>query len=219
MNRPKSNNKELKTYNETGLLRVLRVLFQHPDKEFTLSSIASEAHVAKQNIRRIVNQLYSQNLVEKAQWGKRMWRIKARQKEWKFLKAKMMYNLAQLYESGLVEFLEEIFDRPRAIILFGSYRYGEDISSSDIDIAIETPFTKEYDILRIGGLREHSFMTKERYEKLKNIEGALRRELQLHLFNKVDFSRKEFRKNVFNSIVNGIVLYGYLEIPNESRKN
>ncbi len=219
MNRLKGNGKELKSYNATGTLRVIGVLFRYPEKEFTLSELASEANVAKQNIKKIANLLSLSKLIEFERWGKRIWRIKARQREWKFLRAKISYNMQMIYESSLVEVLEQIFDRPRVIILFGSFRYGEDVSSSDIDLAIETSLIKEYAIMGISELKKESLVTKEAYEQLENIERNLGRKLQIHLFNRAELYKQEFRNNVFHSIVNGIVLYGFLEIPNETRKN
>jgi predicted nucleotidyltransferase len=76
--------------------------------------------------------------------------------------------------------------------LFGSYRKGEDISTSDIDIAIEDNDTKDH---QTHPLREPDF------EKL------LGRNIQIHLF-----SRKNVDHNVFNNIANGIVLSGFLEV-------
>src|SRR3989338_412684 len=44
-------------------------------------------------------------------------------------------NLKQIYESGLVKFIYDAF--PGAtVILFGSYAFGEDTTTSDIDLAI-----------------------------------------------------------------------------------
>lgn len=215
----KSNYKELKSYNETGTLRTMSILFSFPEKEFTLSDLASESKVAKQNIKKIVHTLHTQKLVEIARWGKRIWRIKAHQRDWKFIRAKIIYNLHMIYESNLIELLEEIFDRPRVIILFGSFRYGEDVSTSDIDIAIESHLVNEYTIVRTKELQEMKFVTKESYKRLEDIEKILGKKVQLHLFNRKDFHKKEFSSNVLNSILNGIVLYGYMEFPHETRKN
>ncbi len=219
MNRPKSNNKELKLYNETGILRCMKVFFQLPEKEFTLSDLASEAQVAKQNIKKIAVLLHSQGLIDIDKWGKRIWRIKARQEEWKFLKARLVYNISQLYERGFVEVIEKIFDRPRVISVFGSYRYGNDISTSDIDIAIETSFIKEYSIMNTEDLRKLIPASRDHIEMLKNLEEAFGRQFQFHLFNRKDFHKEGFRNNVFNGIVNGIVLYGFLDIQDEKRKS
>ena len=92
-----------------------------------------------------------------------------------------------------MEFLIEHFGNPKAIVLFGSFRRGEDFSTSDIDIAIETDETEEY---KTVGLRI-----------LSNFEKEIGRKIQLHLFN-----QKNVDAHVFNNIANGIVLSGFLEV-------
>lgn len=179
-----------KSYVQTGAQRVLEVLFRFPDKEFSLSDLASEAKVAKANIGLILDNL--SNLVEITKLSS-IWRIKANQQNWDFIRAKIVYNLNFVYQSGLVEFLNDYFKNPRAIILFGSFRKGEDISTSDIDIAIETDENKEHEAM---GLRE-----------LNEFEKSIGRKIQIHLFN-----RNKIDTNVFNNIANGIVLLGFLEV-------
>ena len=44
-----------------------------------------------------------------------------------FKRAKIVYNLNFIYQSGLVEFLYETYNHPKSITLFGSFRKGEDI--------------------------------------------------------------------------------------------
>lgn len=108
-------------------------------------------------------------------------------------KCNIIYNLNFAYQSGLVEFLNERFNNPKSIILFGSFRKGEDISTSDIDIAIDTEEAEEYETVTTKELIE--------FEKIIN------RKIQMHLFN-----RKNIDINVFNNIANGIVLLGFLEV-------
>ena len=89
--------------------------------------------------------------------------------------------------------MNEHYHNPKAIVLFGSYRKGEDISGSDIDIAIEKDDVKEYTTVRLN--------------ELLNLEKRLDRKIQVHLFN-----RKSVDVNLFNNIANGIVLSGFLEV-------
>ena len=122
----------------------------------------------------------------------KIWRIKANKTNWFFIRSKIVYNLNFVYNSGLVEFLVDQFKNPRVVILFGSFRKGEDESNSDIDIAIETEI-KESKIIGLRGLSE--------FEKI------IGRKIQLHSFN-----RNDMDINVFNNIANGIVLWGFLEV-------
>ena len=45
-------------YMKSAFLRVMSVFFLYPDKEFSLSEIASEAEVKKSNVGKILNELY-----------------------------------------------------------------------------------------------------------------------------------------------------------------
>ncbi len=177
---------------ESSLQRVLEVLFKYPDKEFSLSDLAKEAGVAKAHIGSILEDLEKADFIKIEKLSK-IWRIKANRQSWNFIKSKMVYNLNFIYQSGLAEFLNEKFNNPKSIVLFGSFRKGEDITNSDIDIAVELEEINEYETI---SLRE-----------LADIEKFINRKIQIHLFNK-----KNVDINVFNSIANGIVLSGFLEV-------
>ena len=195
MIKPIVQKKYLKLYGETARRRIMEVLFEFPEKEFSLSDLAKEAGVAKANIGKILSELKNIDFIELTKLSK-IWRIKANIMNWYFIRSKIIYNLNFVYQSGLVEFLNNHFKNPRAIILFGSFRKGEDASNSDIDIAIENEDFKDYEIM---GLRE-----------LSEFEKEIGRKIQLHLFNK-----KNADLHVFNNIANGIVLMGFLEVKNE----
>ncbi len=171
--------------------RILEVLFKYPDKEYSLSDLAKCGKVAKQNIKIILNHLNKDNFI-KIEKLANIWRIKANRENEKFIRSKIIYNLNFIYQSGIIEFLNSYFNNPKAIVLFGSFRKGEDITGSDIDIAIETD-VKEYQTI---GLRE-----------LVDFEKLIGRKIQLHLFN-----RENIDKYLFNNVANGIVLAGFLEV-------
>jgi predicted nucleotidyltransferase len=180
------------TYIQTAKQKILETLFSYPEKEFSLSDLAKTSKVAKANIGKILEELNTLELIEITKLSN-LWRIKANQNNWNFIGLKIVYNLNFIYQSGLVEFLNNHFSNPKSIILFGSFRKGEDNSNSDIDIAIETDEIENY---QVRGLRE-----------LSEFENQIKRNIQIHLFNK-----KNIDINVFNSIANGIVLIGFLEV-------
>ena len=192
MKKPIVHKKYLKLYEETAMSRIFSVLFKSPEKEFSLSDLAKEAGVAKANIGRLLKELYNSEIIHIEKLSK-IWRIKANQKNWVFIKSKIVYNLNFIYQSGLVEFLVDHFHTPRSITLFGSFRNGEDLSTSDIDIAIESDEAKEYKVIE---LRE-----------LSGFEKTIDRKIQLHLFN-----RNNIEVGVFNNLANGIRLFGFLEV-------
>ena len=190
--KPKVTKKYLGLLSQSSQQRVLEVLFRFPEKEFSLSDLAKEARVAKPHIGKILRELEQLRFITITKLTK-IWRIKANQESGNFVKSKIIYNLNFIYQSGLVEFLNEHFGSPKVIILFGSFRKGEDFSTSDIDIAIETEEREEYKTM---GLRI-----------LTAFEREIGRKVQIHLFN-----RKQIDIHVFNNIANGIALTGFLEV-------
>ena len=190
--KPKVTKKYLKLFIQNALQRVLEVLFRYPEKEFSLSDLAKEAGVAKPHIGAILTSLEQLGFITITRLTK-IWRIKANQQSGNFIKSKIIYNLNFIYQSGLIEFLTEHFGNPKSIILFGSFRQGEDFSTSDIDLAIETDETEEYKTIEL--------------RILSDFEREIGRKIQIHLF-----TRKDIDVHVFNNIANGIVLSGFLEV-------
>ena len=148
MKKLNSSIKERKLLIETGKQKVLDFLIRYPEKEFSLSDLAKESGVAKANIGNIIEDLHKAGFVRLEKLSK-IWRIGADRESPAFLKIKTVYNLNYIYQSGLVEFLSEKYNNPKSIILFGSYRKGEDTSQSDIDIAVETS-SGEYRVIESG---------------------------------------------------------------------
>lgn len=103
------------------------------------------------------------------------------------MQLKRVVNLKAIYESGILEELEENFPGC-AIILFGSYSKGEDTAKSDIDLAI------------IGG--------KEKQMDLSKFENLLKKEIIINFYS----SFKEIHKQLRESLCNGIVLFGGIEL-------
>ncbi|MBU0614603.1 MAG: nucleotidyltransferase domain-containing protein [Nanoarchaeota archaeon] len=192
MIKPTVHKNYLKLYGETAKNKIVEVLFRYPEKEFSLSDLAREAGVAKANIGNILEEFHAAGLVTIEKLSK-IWRIRSNQTNWFYVRGKIVYNLNFVYGSGMVEFLVDYFKNPKAIVLFGSFRKGEDMSNSDIDIAVESDEAEEYNII---GLRE-----------LSEFEDMVKRKIQLHIFN-----RKSIDLNVFNNIANGILLWGFLEV-------
>ena len=192
MIKPIVHKRYLKLYEETAKNKIIEVLFRYPEKEFSLSDLAREAGVAKANIGEILEEFKEAGLINIEKLSK-IWRIKSNQTNWLYIRSKIVYNLNFIYKSGLVEYLVDLFRNPKAIVLFGSFRKGEDISTSDIDIAMEKDEFTEHKII---GLRE-----------LSDVEKNLDRRIQIHEFN-----RKVIDKGLFNNIANGIVLLGFLEV-------
>lgn len=165
--------------------RVLRLFFENPEKKFHLREIARITNLSPPGVMKIVKNLTAENLLI-SEKGKVVKNIYASKSE-KFIQMKRFFNIYIIYESGVVSFLRQKYEEPEAIVLFGSYSKGEDISKSDIDIAIITNENLSLD--------------------LKKFESILKRKINLH-----EIKIKNSEKTFLNSLSNGIVLYGYLKV-------
>ena len=172
--------------------RVMQVFFTYPEKEFSLTEISNLAHVKKANIGKLLDKLVKKGLITINKLNT-IWRICANLRSEKYVRLKLGYNLSFIYQSDIIEFLNDYYNNPKSIILFGSYRKGEDISTSDIDIAIEQDNIKDYGAVKL--------------KELAVFEALFNRTVQIHLFNK-----KNVNPNLFDNIINGIVLIGFLGI-------
>ena len=173
---------------KSSMQLVLDLFFISPTKEYTLKEISTLIKLAHTSVKRNLLMLVKQGLImmQVQKKGNRSFpSYKAKMENPLFKKYKKIANLQHLLESGLVEFLEENI-MPKSIVLFGSYSRGEDIESSDIDIFIE-------------GIEEKLNLT--------FFEKKLKKKIELHY--KKDFI--SYPNELKNNIINGIVLYGFLE--------
>lgn len=184
--------KERKLQEETAMNRILDLLFWFPEVELSLTELAERADVSKSTASRLVKVLADNDIV-KLEDKRIIFRIAANIESPEFIKRKIAFNLKTIYNSDIVEFLDQTFGHPKAILLCGSFRYGQDKSTSDIDFAIEVLEDVEMESVRPEGIEE--------YEKVFG------RHLQVHRFN-----RNKIDPRVFNEIGNGIVLAGFLEV-------
>ena len=171
--------------------KTLAWFFAYPQKEFTLNELCKSIGIAKTTANVVISQLEKEGFLEKEILGK-VWRIKVNQKHPYVTTRKIPFNLQQIYESGIPQWVNDNIPNAKAIILFGSYRKGDDIEGSDIDIAVEILGNQKLEIIT-GVMQALGYR--------KNIK------VNLHVF-----SRKHIDLNVFANIANGIVLNGFLEV-------
>jgi len=105
----------------------------------------------------------------------------------KVIELKRVENLKNIYSSGLAEVLIEEFPGA-SIVLFGSYSKGEDSYKSDLDISIVGKKEKRIDLVKF--------------------EKTLNRKISIQFYP----SFKEIHKNLRESIMNGIVISGGVEL-------
>ncbi|MBM3232430.1 hypothetical protein FJZ21_03600 [Candidatus Pacearchaeota archaeon] len=174
-----------------GTLNIVYWFFGYPEVKTTLSELANELGISKKTASKVVTELANEKFLNVEQIGK-AWRISCNIQHPYNKILKIGYNLSNVYNSGIIEEIYKIIGNPKAIILFGSYRKGDDIGSSDLDIAVEIVGNSELHIKNIGKIN---------MGYRKNVP------VNLHVFtrNKIDL-------NLFANIANGIVLDGFLEV-------
>ena len=171
---------------------ILKHFFEEPEKEFHLREIARLSRLAPSTAsKHLSNMAKSELLILRSDKGFSLFRSNTENTVYRDFK--LFYNLLKIRNCGLIDFLAEEFNHPKCILLFGSFRKGENSKGSDIDIFIETPSKKETDV--------------SKFEK------ALGHSIHLLQFSSSEIElMKTKNKEMLNSIINGISLYGYFEV-------
>lgn len=185
---------ELMKLNE-AYQKVLYWFFSFPNSETGLNDLSSDLKISKTTAKTVVEQLVEEGFLTKKVYGK-AWRITTNNKHHYNHTKKIPFNLLMIYdvyEQELKSIILEKIGNPQSVILFGSYRKGDDTEKSDIDIAVELMDDKELRIVQLGEISSLGFRKKVK--------------VNLHVFcrNKIDI-------NLFANIANGIVLDGFLEV-------
>jgi|SRR3989338_86409 len=160
--------------------------FIKPNAKLRVREIERNLKLPLPSVIRYCRELEKEGILATVKTGNVTFYTASRSEE--YLLEKKLYNVKQLYESGLVEYLKIELNNP-AIVLFGSFSKGEDTEESDIDLYIETPSKKRVNI-----------------EKFENI---LKRSIQV-------FQNKNLNAisnpHLANNIINGITLNSYIEV-------
>ncbi len=172
--------------------KVLYWFFSYPNANIGLNELCKNVKISKNNANRIVNKLVKEGFLTKEIIGK-TWRIKCNLRHEHNKTKKIAYNIQMVYKSRIIERIYKQFKDVRAIILFGSYRKGDDNEKSDVDIAVNLLGNKELKIEEFGIIEKFGY----------------RRNVTVNLYL---FSNKKINLNLFSNIVNGIVLDGFLEV-------
>ncbi len=167
---------------------IFRLFCVKAGKALNQREIAKLLKVSPTAVGKALKSLKKEEIVKKEKRGRmNLILIELNRDNKKVIGLKRAENLKMLYESGLVEFLEENLPTS-TIILFGSYSQGYDTITSDIDIAI------------IG--------MKEKIVNLNNFQKVLEREIKLNFYNSIS----EIHKNLRENILNGIVIMGGISL-------
>ena len=171
--------------------KVLSFFFSNPTGEFGLNDIVRMLKISKTTANRTIKRLEAEGFLIIRSIGK-TWIIKSNQKHYYNETRKIPYNLSLIYSSGIIEEATRKHPEIKSLVLFGSYRKGDDIESSDIDIAAEILGENETKTYELGKIHSLGYRT--------NVK-----------VNMLLYSRKRVNKNLFANIANGIVIHGFFE--------
>lgn len=172
--------------------KILKIFFENPAEEFHVRELAKLLKIAPTTATKYADLLTRQKILEKRrEINLILYRANMESNSYRINKT--FYNINKIIGSGLVSFIEEKFNHPEAISLFGSYAKGENTKKSDIDLFILSESKRELN--------------------LTEFEKTLKCRIQFFTFNRKSFEEmKEKNKELLNNILNGHVLYGFLEV-------
>ncbi len=169
-----------------NLVKVVRIIFNYPNKSFHIRRLAKEAGVSTTTVSNVIDQLLKYKIV-KIEKTEITTNIQADLESQTYFSYKRIFNLFRLEKTGFIRKLIKDY-MPESIVLFGSFAKGEDIEESDIDILI--------------------IIKKDISHDTDQLEKEFNRKVNLHILPNLDKSSLEFK----NTIANGIVLHGYIKV-------
>mgnify|MGYP001570323007 FL=1 len=164
--------------------KILKEFFENPTRKFHILELARITSLHPNTVLTSLNSLTKEKLV-KQEKKTHIKEAYANPENKEFVLKKRLFNLEQVYNSKIIEFLIKLY-APEAISIIGSYSQGEDIEKSDIDLVIITK--------------------KKEDANLEKFEKVLKRKIHL-----ITTDYKEMSNEFYINLINGILLYGYLE--------
>lgn len=167
--------------------KIMKFFYDYPSQKIHLRELARKTGLSPTGASKILRQLVKDGLVVKEKTKLAVF-YKPNHDNKKFYIHKKASNLLKLRTSELLSDLIHFYRQPETIVVFGSYSDGTDIEKSDIDILVITKITKKFDA--------------SKYEKY------FKRGINIIAMPSLKKASKEF----INNVINGSVLYGYLQV-------
>ncbi len=171
---------------------IIAPFFEEPHNHFLLRELAKKIQKNPMTIRNHVRLLLKEGYLLLNKKTKPYQTYRANVDSPAYRNLKWFYNLEKIRISGLLEFLQKRFDYP-VVILFGSYAKATDDEKSDLDLCVITPIQTEHP-----------------YSKFEKV---IKRPINIRFYTPKQW--KELRMqhpDLVNSICNGIVLSGQIEV-------
>ena len=171
-----------------GHNKILNIFLENPTKELQIRKISRELNIPKSSVSYNINKLLKDNIIIKKKGSVFPYFIANTDCEMhRFIKKQEA--LKKIIESGVIDYIERETN-PRCMILFGSFAKAEYDSESDIDLFVQS---------------------KDKSLKLAKFERKLKHSLNI-LFEP---DLKKLSSELFNNIINGVKLRGFIKINHE----
>lgn len=157
---------------------IMELFFEYPSSQFSVREIEKKTKIKKSTVQYNLEILKAEGIVSKENKFLNTYQTRLK---------KIHYYIEKIEKSGVIDFLEKEL-AASTIILFGSFRKGESVKESDIDLFVEAPKTK------------HLSLTK--------FEDKLGHNIQLFIEPKIT----NLQPHLLNNIVNGIKLRGHFKV-------
>jgi predicted nucleotidyltransferase len=166
--------------------KILQYFFTYPSKQVHIRELAKILKLNPNTIINLTKDVIKKKLLIREK-TKPLVYLSANTENINFIRLKKIHNLKSIYSTKLLDHLIEFYKNPEVIVLIGSYARGDDFEKSDIDIVIITD--------------------SEKYPEISEFSRKFKRNIQIVLtdYNKMS---DEF----YSSLINGIILHGFLRI-------
>lgn len=163
--------------------KILEILFKNPTQKLHIRELARISGLNPNTVIKSTKDLEKDSIIKKEN-KKHVVEIYLNLENKKTLFKKRIFNVTQVYDSGVVDFLVEVYS-PTSISLIGSYSKGEDMGNAEIDIVVCT--------------------NNQKVINLTKFEKFIGRKIRL-----IILKRDEISDEFFNNLINGFNLYGYI---------
>jgi len=158
--------------------KVLKVYFENPEKSFTVRELSKLTKIPRSTVQKKLSFLKKEKLINNENISVNSLLFKTK---------KINCYLEEIVNSGLIDFLIVELN-PSCIILFGSFRKGDSMNESDIDLFVESSVKKNLD--------------------LSKFERKLNHKISLFVESRID----DLNDTLFNNVINGIKLFGSFKL-------
>ena len=121
--------------------KIIDLFLENPEREYHIRQLSRIFKKSPTTISKVLKDYQKQGILTSEKKFNHLL-FKADTNSKKFRTIKISHNLNLIKNSGLIEIIEKEFNYPKAIVLFGSFAKGENISTSDIDLLIISPIKR-----------------------------------------------------------------------------